>query len=121
MIIASITFIVRFLIYFLDVPLEVVIIATLLRGIAWGIILYVHIKYVINIVKLENVTTAILIITLLFSIFTGVGNFLTGSFVRINGYPALYLILAILIAVGFISFLVFTPKLRSSETVNQNN
>lgn len=120
MIIATSTFLLRFLIYFIEAPVEVVILATLLRGVAWGIVLYVHIKYVINIVKLENVTTAILIITLLFSIFTGVGNYLTGSFVRVNGYPLLYLILAGLILLGFISFLVFTPKLRSSETVIQN-
>jgi len=120
MIIATVTFIIRFLIYFIEAPLEIIIIATLLRGVAWGIILYVHIKYVINIVKLENVTTAILIITLLFSIFTGIGNFFTGTFVRINGYPVLYLILSLLITIGFISFLAFTPKLRSSETVHQN-
>ncbi len=115
MIIASLSFIVRFIIYFLPVPLEIIIISTMLRGLGWGIVLFVHIKYIINIVKVENVTTAILIVTLLFSIFTGVGNWITGLFVKENGYPLLYLILAGLITLGFTSFLIFTPKIRSTE------
>lgn len=118
MIIASLSFIIRFVIYFLPVPLEIIIISTMLRGFGWGIVLFVHIKYIINIVKVENVTTAILVITLLFSIFTGVGNWITGLFVKENGYPLLYLILAGLITLGFTSFLIFTPKIRSIDLNN---
>jgi predicted MFS family arabinose efflux permease len=110
---ASITFIVRFLIYFLNVPLFVIIAATLLRGLGWGIVLYVHIKYVLAIVKVQNVTTAILIITLVFSIFIGIGNFVTGHFVKAFGYQWLYFILTCLITLGLVIFLIFTPKLQS--------
>lgn len=119
-IIASVAFLIRFLVYFIDVPLYVVIGVTLFRGVAWGILLYVHIKYIVKIVKLENVTAAILIITLIFSIFTGVGSWLTGAFVKTYGYQWLYLILTGLIMFGLVIFLVFTPKLRSSETVKTN-
>jgi len=119
-IIASIAFLIRFLVYFIDVPLYVVIGVTLFRGIAWGILLYVHIKYIVKIVKLENVTAAILIITLMFSIFTGLGSWLTGAFVKTYGYQWLYLILTGLIMFGLVIFLVFTPKPRSSETVKTN-
>ena len=117
MIIATLFFLLRFLIYVSDVPLEIVIIATLLRGFAWGIVLFVHIKYIINIVKVENVTTAILIITLVFSIFTGIGNWATGIFVKEYGYQILYLILAGLITVGFLSFMIFTPKIKTVENM----
>ncbi len=117
MIFASVLFMLRFLIYFLNPSLPIIILVTLLRGVSWGVVLYVHIKIIVRIVKLENVTSAILIITLVFSIFTGVGNFLTGLFVKNFGYQWFFLTLTAMIALGLISFLVFTPKLRPSDAV----
>ncbi|MCK7489067.1 MAG: hypothetical protein MZU79_01595 [Anaerotruncus sp.] len=56
-------FVFRFLIYMLEPPLPVIYAVTLLRGAAWGIILYARIKFLIKIVRVENVTPAILIVT----------------------------------------------------------
>ena len=119
-IVAGGMFVFRFLIYMLEPPLPVIYAVTLLRGAAWGIILYAHIKFLIKIVRVENVTPAILIVTLLFSIYTGVGNFISGIFVETYGYPNLYLVNMILIFAGLLVFIVFTPRIRSSATGEAN-
>jgi len=119
-IIAGGMFVFRFLIYMLEPPLPVIYAVTLLRGAAWGIILYAHIKFLIKIVRVENVTPAILIVTLLFSIYTGVGNFVSGIFVENYGYPNLYLVNMILIFAGLLVFIVFTPRIRTAATGEEN-
>jgi len=107
---ASILFVVRFITYALNLPLSVIIIITMFRGVSWGTIIYMNIKYIIKIVKLENITTAILILTLFFSIFIGVGNYIFGYFIHIYGYNFLYMILTLLIVLGIVYFILFTPK-----------
>ncbi|MFA5006280.1 MAG: MFS transporter [Candidatus Izemoplasmatales bacterium] len=111
-ILAGAMFVFRFLVYTIEPPLPVMFAVTLLRGASWGIILYAHIKFLIKIVRVENVTAAILIVTLLFSIFTGLGNFLSGMFIAKHGFPTFYLVNAVLIFTGLLVFIVFTPKIR---------
>jgi len=112
---ASLLLVVRFTTYALDLPLVVIIIITMFRGVSWGTIIYTNIKYIIKIVKLENITTAILVLTFFFSIFIGVGNYIFGYFIHIYGYYFLYLILTILIVIGIIYFIIFTPKMPATE------
>jgi len=112
---ASLLFIIRFLTYALNLPIEVMIIFTMFRGLSWGTIIYTNIKYIIKIVKVENVTTAILIVTLAFSVYTGVGNFLSGTFIQNHGFYWLYLVNLILIAIGLLFFIVFTPKINNKD------
>jgi predicted MFS family arabinose efflux permease len=109
-IIAGSTFVLRFFVYTFATSMPVLFAITLLRGVGWGIILYAHIKFIIKIVRVENVTAAILIVTLLFSIYTGIGNWISGSFIEQYGYPKLYLINMLLILVGLLVFIVFTPR-----------
>lgn len=111
-ILAGVMFVFRFVVYALEPPLPVMYAVTLLRGASWGIILYAHIKFLIKIVRVENVTAAILIVTLLFSIYTGLGNFLSGTFIGSHGFPTFYLVNSILIFTGLLVFIVFTPKIR---------
>lgn len=115
-IIASALFGVRYLTIALNLPLPIIIAASLLRGISWGIILDTHFKYIIKIVKMENITTAILIVTLLYSIYSGVGNMLAGSFIEQFGYANFFILLTALILFGLASFLVFTPKINLPKT-----
>ena len=110
MIVTAILFILRFVAYSLiDDPIALSVI-TMLRGVAWGIFLFANIRYVLKIVKVENVTSAIMILTLLFSVFTAVGNFLFGRLVKALDYSWLYLILAAIIGLGFLVMVVFSPK-----------
>lgn len=114
---ASLLFMIRFLTYALNLPIEVLIIFTMFRGLSWGTIIYTNIKYIIKIVKVENVTTAILIVTLAFSVYTGVGNFVSGTFIENHGFNWLYLVNLILIGVGLIFFILFSPKITYDEQV----
>lgn len=114
-IVAGAMFVLRFLVYALEPSLPVIYAVTLLRGAGWGIILYAHIKFIIKIVKVENVTAAILILTLMFSIYTGVGNWISGSFIERYGYPKLYLVNMVLIFAGLLVFVLFTPRIKQPE------
>jgi len=115
LILANILFILRFALYGLDLPLSVLIPVTLIRGLSWGIVIFAHIKFIIKIVKLENVTTAILIITFFFSIFTAIGNFLFGRMSQSSGFSWPYLFITFVLAFGLLLFLVLTPKTREQK------
>lgn len=119
LIIANFLFIVRFMVYGLNLPLSALIIITLLRGVSWGILIFAHIRFVIKIVKVENVTTAILLLTFIFSIFTAIGNFLFGKMIEIKGFSWPYLILMVILIFGLLLFLVLTPKTRETELPQQ--
>jgi MFS family permease len=111
-IIAAVLFAVRYVVIALDLPLPVILIASLLRGVSWGIIIDINIKYITKIVKTENITMALLIVTLLYSIYSGIGNILAGSFIENFGYSNFYILQTALILLGLVSFLVFTPKIN---------
>jgi predicted MFS family arabinose efflux permease len=121
MIVSCALYILRFLAYALDLSPIALAAFTLLRGVSWGIFLFANIRYILKIVKVENVTSAILIISLMFSIFTAVGNFLFGSLISTIGYTWLYLILAGMIGLGFVVLLVFSPKINADEFADVTN
>jgi len=110
MLLASLLYILRFLAYVFNLPIGILIAVSMLRGVSWGIVLYTHIKYVIQIVKIENITSAVLIITLSFSIFIAIGNFFFGQFINVIGYNYLYLVVLILIVLGSLIFIFFPPQ-----------
>jgi len=100
----------RFMLYGLDLPLSVISVITLLRGISWGIVIYAHLRLVIKIVGLENVTAAILILTLVFSLFAAGGNWLFGRLIKTLGFNILYFSCAGLLVLGIITMLIVPPK-----------
>jgi MFS family permease len=112
--IGTFLFVLRFLAYCIPLPVPVLIAMTMLRGISWGIYLYTHIRYITKIVKMGNITAAILIITLMYSIFTAVGNILSGWLIKAYGYPLFFIVQTTLVFLGFVSFLVLTPKIKQS-------
>jgi MFS transporter, PPP family, 3-phenylpropionic acid transporter len=113
---AAIMFAARFLAYALQMPNSVIIVMTMFRGIAWGIVLYAHIKYIIRIVRVENVFVAIMMISLTFSIYTGVGNFFFGAYIEKNGYASFYLIHMVMIVLSLAFYLVLPPKLKTEPS-----
>jgi hypothetical protein len=116
--IANVLILFRYISYSLNLPLPIILATTMLRGISWGIYLYAHIKYVIKIVKMENITMAILIVTLLSSIYAGIGSVGAGLLIGGVGYQTFYLVLTGLIAIGLICFLGLTPKIDQTQTQN---
>ncbi|MBN2504906.1 MAG: MFS transporter [Bacilli bacterium] len=119
LLLGTLLFLIRFLAYGLNLPLPAIYAITLLRGVAFGLIIFAHIRQIIKIVKVENVTMAILIFTLFLSAFTALGSFFFGKLVEDTGYSILYLAIAGLIVVGLISFVVLAPK-KQKEIIAEN-
>jgi predicted MFS family arabinose efflux permease len=109
---AVLILLVRFISYSLDLPLPVIVVFTMFRGFSWGIYIYTHIRYLSKIVRVENITTAILIVTLLHSIFSAVGSLFAGRLIEQMGYTIFFLSLSGLILAGLASFLFLTPKVN---------
>lgn len=115
---ATLMFGLRFLAYALHAPIWVIVFATLFRGVAWGIILFVHIKAILRIVKVENVFLGIMFISLTFSIYTGIGSLYFGWFIEQYGYEWFYLIHMIIIMIGLVFYLVFPPLYKAEKTLS---
>lgn len=113
--VGTVAFLLRYLAYCFPLPMGVVIAFTMLRGLSWGIYIYAHIRYITRIVKVENITAAILVVTLLYSIFTALGNLLGGWLIETVGYYQFFIVQTVLIFIGLVSFLVFTPKIDPSK------
>lgn len=98
LIIAGLIYSIRsFLISFTSLPIVIIIIAACLRGVAWGLILYIHMKYIIKLVGIINATTAALIISICGSILTFILNNVVGYFIEYYGYSIFYLIISIIV------------------------
>lgn len=115
---ATLMFGLRFLAYALQAPIWLVVFATLFRGVAWGIILFVHIKAILRIVKVENVFLGIMFISLTFSIYTGLGSLYFGWFIEQYGYEWFYFIHMIIIMIGLVFYLVFPPLYKAEKTLS---
>lgn len=114
-VVAASMFALRFFVYGLGAPNWAIIAVTMLRGVAWGIILYAHIKYMVKIVRVENVFASILMISLSFSLYTGIGNLVFGRYIETHGYQSFYLIHMGLILFSLAFYLILTPKMRPTS------
>jgi PPP family 3-phenylpropionic acid transporter len=94
--IVGVTYALRSLLIGLNCPLLVTIPASFLRGVAWGLILCVHVNYLRKIVGTKNITNAIFLLVLISSIVQLVGLNLFGELIEIQGYSFVYLMLAII-------------------------
>lgn len=83
-----------FLLGFTDLPVAVLIPSAMLRGVAWGTILFVHMKYLSKLVGLENTTTGALVLAGCTSLFQFIGNSLFGYFFEHLGYLFSYWLIA---------------------------
>lgn len=108
--IASAFVILRFSVNGFQSPIWMVILFATLRGAGWGIILYANIRYITRLVRVQNVTLAMLIMSVLNAIYVGVGNMLAGQINAKYGYDTLYLILASIALFALLFFLFFRPR-----------
>lgn len=118
---ASCLFALRFITYSFNFPLVIMIIFTMLRGVSWGTIIYTNIRYLIKIVKLENITTAILMMTLAFSLYIAIGSFVFGKMIPLIGYSHLYLINVGLILIGILYFILFPSRFKEETATIYSN
>ena len=88
-------------------PTGVLIVAACFRGIAWGTILFIHMKYLIKLVGIENVTSAALVLVTFASLFQFGGSNLFGYLFENVGYGFSFRIIGVLSLSACLIFVVF--------------
>lgn len=91
---------------FTSFPLYILIPAACLRGIAWGTLLFVHMKYLVKLVGIGNVTTAALVLVSFGGLFQFIGNNLFGYLFENLGYEFSYKIIAVLSLIPCVIFVI---------------
>lgn len=81
---------------FTGLPIPILIAASTLRGVAWGTMLFVHMKYLMKLVGIENVTSAALVLVSFSSLFQFLGSNALGYIIQFLGYSTAYQIIAVL-------------------------
>ena len=100
-------FIKMIILSFTSLPVYILIPAALLRGVAWGILLFVHIKHIIKLVGIENVVSATIILTTATSLFKFIMTNVVGYLIENNGYDFSYKLIALIILVSTIGYYIF--------------
>ena len=106
------------LLSFVDLPLPILIFGASLRGVAWGTFLFIHFKYLVKLVGLENTTSAALIITTAGGLYQFIGLNIFGYMFENIGYGVSYRIIGLLClftCLAFITFRFFYERKISKE------
>ena len=82
----------RFFIYGIDLPLWAYIAFSVIRSVSMGGMLYITIRYIVEITEPKNVTLGILIFSSVRSLFTAIVTFLGGIITEYQGYRLFYII-----------------------------
>lgn len=94
-------FLKTFLLSFTNLPTPVLIVAACFRGVGWGTLLFVHMKYLVKLVGIHNVTSASLVLVFFSSVFQFLGSNLFGYLFENIGYDFSFRLISILnISVG---------------------
>ncbi len=101
----------------LDLPLYVTIPASLLRGVAWGLILCIHVNHLRKLVGTSNITNAIFILVLISSIAQMILLNVAGKLIEIKGYSFVYLGLS-LITILTTLFVIIYNKINKTQKIN---
>ena len=101
----------------LDLPLYVTIPASLLRGVAWGLILCIHLNHLRKLVGTSNITNAIFILVLISSIAQMILLNVAGKLIEIKGYSFVYLGLS-LITILTTLFVIIYNKINKTTKNN---
>ena len=83
-----------FIISFTELPTIVLMIGTWIRGIGWGMVLFTGLKIIMNLVGLENTTTACIIVAIFQSLFQFIMNNVIGYTIEYIGYKYAFLIIS---------------------------
>ena len=109
-VIITILYPLRALVYALDLPLPLIIIATSFRGIAYGLMLTVNIMCVEKICGIENVTASFFIMAIFTAVIQALSHFVFGNVIEEVGYQVFFLIVAICGFSGMVINLIYQIK-----------
>ena len=123
-VIITILYPLRSLIFAIDLPLPITIIAASLRGISYGMVLVVNIRCVEKICGIENVTASFFIMAIFTAIIQALSNLVFGNVIEEVGYQVFFGIVA---SAGFIGMVInlvyqikhkFTYDIKNKEQLN---
>ncbi len=106
-IIYGLSFFLRSFLFAFDLPLPIIIVASLLRGVAYGFYFPYSIKAIKNICGIRNVTCALFILFIFKSLFKSIALVSFGTIIENVGYYKFYLLSAFVILVGVIINIIF--------------
>ena len=123
-VIITILYPLRSLIFAIDLPLPITIVAASLRGISYGMVLVVNIRCVEKICGIENVTASFFIMAIFTAIIQALSNLVFGNVIEEVGYQVFFGIVA---SAGFIGMVInlvyqikhkFTYDIKNKEQLN---
>ena len=109
-VIITILYPLRSLIFALDFPLPVSIVAASFRGLSYGLILVVNIRCIEKICGIENVTAAFFIMAIFTAIIQALSNFVFGNVIENVGFRVFFLIVSGCGFTGMIINLIYQIK-----------
>ena len=119
-VIISILYPLRSLLFALGVPLPIAIVASLLRGISYGLVLVANIRCLEKIVGLENVTAAFFIMAVFTALIQAVSNLVFGNLIEVVGYKSFFAVVAAIGFSGAIINMIYQLKNKFRYNVKNN-
>lgn len=111
----------RSLLFALGLPTPITIIAALLRGVGYGLVLTVNLRCIEKICGIENVTAAFFIIAIFTAVIQAISNFVFGNIISEIGYKAFFAVVAAIGFGGAILNIVYQFKNNFKYKIKENN
>lgn len=115
---AGFMFALKYIMIGINAPVYLVICGTLFRGVCWGIILTVNIRYLIRVVQLRNLTLAVFTLSIFQSLFQSIFYLFGGRVIQAFGFSKFYLILSICAATTTVLYFI---ALRILKFIKKHN
>ena len=109
-VIVTILYPLRSMIFALDLPLPISVVAASFRGVSYGLMLMVNVKCIEKICGIENVTAALFIMAIFTAIIQAVSSFVFGGVIEDVGYQFFFAIVSICGFIGMVVNLVYQIK-----------
>lgn len=103
-----------------NLPMPLLIIGVCVRGIAWGLILEVNIKYLIELIGVKNLTAGVLILASLQAVVQACFSIFGGKLIESVGYTPFYSLIGILCILATCFMIIISLIRKKSEKIIQN-
>lgn len=109
----------RSLIFALNLPLPITIVAASLRGISYGMILVVNVRCIEKICGIENVTASLFLMAIFTAIVQALSSFVFGGLIEEIGYQLFFIVVSICGFSGMIINLIYQIKHKFKYEVEE--
>ena len=103
-------------------PSWVILVVSMLRGVAWAIILHISNKMIVNLLGIKNTTIGTMLLELSSSSVTIIDVFAGGFVIENFGYHMFYITIASIATISAIYYICFVKKyICTNDSINQLN